>query len=423
MNAVILIVMMHFSCVVLKPTFNCKLPFGCEINEVQFVINQSGKEKTSMEYPGLLCDIRNETFQFDYPIPSALILSYNESCHISTKLSFDLMEFRFPSNFILGKQFNFQKVLNYMSYFLFNVNSNFVNLKGFELDFTIDQNITTNISYYFYFKFQCLRCKIEFYHNGHHIKTCQDILDSFPNSGLIKSLFQIQRGDHDLILAFFHSGFKSTLCPLVFKNSNILSIYLTGLSDTYYKRNILTIENRTFVDLNSTIKDLSIVKAEKINIDSNLLNPSVFQGLTTIFFSGSLNTIDGNSLNALKNLLSIWIEKKNYRDFIHKNGIKWIYDINAGLNVNLSNFEELKKFYYNKKEITVGGFGSNKEMSKVFPDEDFCLYKDYPFNQLVILIEIANNHEVFRILNLTKHYTCSYLWLAQYFNLFLELNK
>jgi hypothetical protein len=156
MKAEILIVMMHFSCVMLKPTFNCKLPFGCEINDVQFVINQSGKEKTSMEYPGILCDIRNETFQFDYKISSSLILSYNESCHISTKLSFDLMEFRFPSNFILGKQFNFQKVLNYMSYFVFNVNSNFVNLKGFELDFIIDQNISTNITYYYYFQFQCI---------------------------------------------------------------------------------------------------------------------------------------------------------------------------------------------------------------------------------------------------------------------------
>jgi hypothetical protein len=163
------------------------------------------------------------------------------------------MEFRFHSDFILGKQFNFQKMLNYMSYFVFYVNSTFVNLKGFELDFTVDQNITTNISYYFYFQFQCIRCKIEFYYKGRHIKTCQDVLDSFPNGGFIKSLFQIQRGDNDLILVLFHSEFKTKLCPLVFKNSYIFEIYLIGLSNTFYKRNILTIENRTFDDLNSTI--------------------------------------------------------------------------------------------------------------------------------------------------------------------------
>ena len=428
MNAEVLIVviLMHFTRVMLTPTFNCKLPFGCEINDVQFVIDLYGNEKTSMKYPGILCDIRNEAFQFDYSMPEPfLIPESREYCHISTKLKYDLMEFRFSSNFILGKQFNFEKMLNYMSYFNYYVYSNFVNLKGFELD--IQQNISTqNFTTYFYsFRFHCIRCKMEFYSNGRHIKNCQDIVNSYPNKDFIRSFFQSQRLESKVYVILFHSVFKTTLCPLVFKNSDIEGFEITGLSDTYYKRNILTFENRTFDDLKSTIQYLKIIKAEKINIDSNLLNPSVFQGLGTILLYGSFNRIDGSSFNGLKNLFSIWIAKKNFRDIIHKNGIEWIRDLNSHLNVNLSNFEELKENYAYRKDISLGGFYSRTEIrpSKLFPDEDFCLYKDFPFKQLVVLIEIANNPEVFRILNSSRHYTCSYLWLAQYFNLFLELNK
>lgn len=137
----IVVVIMNLSCVMLKPTFNCKLPFGCEINFVQFVINYSGNEKTTIEYPGILCEIRNETFQFDYPKPSPL-LKPKKWCHISSnfKTAYDLMEIRFPSNYILSKQFNIQKISDYTSYFKNDLDVNFMNLIGFELDITNEQN-------------------------------------------------------------------------------------------------------------------------------------------------------------------------------------------------------------------------------------------------------------------------------------------
>jgi hypothetical protein len=276
----VLAVLMHFSCVMLKPTFNCKLPFGCEINDVQFVIDNNGNEKTSMGYPGLLCDIRNETFQFDYKMPSSFLKPGNQDwCHISTKLKYEIMEFRFPINFILSMKFNFQKMLNYMWFFEYNVDVNFVNLKGFELVIKNKKNIPIQEAEYF--RFQCIRCKIEFYSKGRHIKTCEDIM---TNSVSIRSLFQIQRLNSNTMIILFHSEFKTTLCPLVFKNSNISQLEIVDFSDTFYKRNILKFENRTFDNLNSTIKYMRILKAENLNIDSNLLNPSVFIGLELIFY-------------------------------------------------------------------------------------------------------------------------------------------
>ena len=431
MYAEILIVMMmmNFSCVMLKPTFNCKLPFGCEINDVQFIIDYSAKEKTSMGVSGILCDIRNETFHFDFQMPSPILKpGSNQWCHVKStyKTDYDIMEFRFPSNFIMSKKFNFEKISEYSWYFKIELGINFMNLNGFELDFANRQNIRKHNFTDIYVLFQCIRCKIEFFSNKRHIKMCQDIIDEYPNDN-ISSLFQIKSLASITWITLFYSEFKTPLCPIVFNNSDISRFYLIGLSDTFYKRNILKIENRIFNELNSTIKELYIEKAEKINIDSNLLNPFVFKNLKTIHLFGSFDKIDGNSLNAFKELFNIRIVKKNYRDIIHKNGIKWIRDLNSGLDVTgyLSNYEKLKEKYHQRTEIQIGCFDSKTEIrsSKLFPDEDFCLYKDFPFNQLVILMEYAINDEIFKLLDSNRQYTCTYLWLAQNFHIFIKLDK
>ena len=230
MNAELLkvLIMMHFSCVMLTPRFNCKLPIGCEINEIKMRINNMGNDKTSLAFPGIVCDIRNETFRFDYPMPTPLLSEHG--CYIND--GFDLIEFRFPNNFILDYQINFPKILKYMEYFSYEFYLSIVNIKGFELNITYDQIKKRNG----YLIFQCIQCKIEFYSKGRHIKTCQDILDEQANSYFIWSLFQIKSFYSHTTMIFFHSEYKTTLCPLVFKNSDIVEIRLVGLVNTFFKR-------------------------------------------------------------------------------------------------------------------------------------------------------------------------------------------
>lgn len=51
-----------------------------------------------------------------------------------------------------------------------------------------------------------------------------------------------------------------------------------------------------------------------------------------------------------------------------------------------------------------------------FPDEDICLYKEFPFNQLVILID-----ELLFLKN-TDNLTCTYLWIARFFSIYATFN-
>ena len=429
-----IVIFIHFACLISTSSeFNCILPKGCKIDNIYSRRSLFTYDLTIDEnLKGLLCDdIRDKEFQFDFPMSMPTVDEI--SCLINTdEIYKDTIELRFHNDFILSEKFNIRNFLYYSMYFENPINANFVNLNGFELDIAngiykdflfLYQDIIDNVN--------CIKCKIEFYttNNSRLVKTCQDIIDS--NSIMVRSLFQFRLSKKvdsgNLLITLYDSQFKTTLCPLVFNNSHIAHLYISSLVDTFYKRNLLTIENRTFSGLKSYISNIAI-KGENINIDSNLLNPSVFKALRAIRLIGSVNMIDGNSLNALNSFVTISFIKEYYRDMIHKNGIKWIRDLNSQLKVNLSNFKELISYYRilkNKRFICIDGFSyiSEIRLSKLLPDEDFCLYKDFPFNQLVILMEYIYDDRMLAVLNSTRHYTCTYLWLTQYFHIFLRLNE
>lgn len=233
----------------------------------------------------------------------------------------------------------------------------------------------------------CLNCKMDFYSNGRLLETCQDIIDSDQNEVLIRSVFQIQifrflTFQSSLAkFALISPQFKTKLCPLVFNNTNLTSFDIIGLVDTFYKKNILAFENRKFYGLNSAISNLRL-KTENIKVDSNLLNPYVFEKLISIQLFGPVNMIDVNSFNQIKNLRFLTFDKGYFVDMIRKNGIKWIRSLNAHLNINLSlsNLQEIDKVYEkNRIELNVKSdiYMTENRFSKLFRDEDLCLYKDF----------------------------------------------
>ena len=186
-------------------------------------------------------------------MPSPL-LKPDRRCRISF-IHAEIVLFRFHGNFILGKQFNFTNMLNYMWWFENYLSVSFVNVKGFELDlgfkYGLEQNLSMNA-------FHCIKCSIEFYSNDRPVKSCQEILDSNSSDVSIRSLFQIQTGLRKTSLIDLQ--LKTAICPLVFKNSYLSNLEIIGLSDTFYKRNILNFENRILDDLNSNVAVLLLKK-------------------------------------------------------------------------------------------------------------------------------------------------------------------
>ena len=116
---------------------------------------------------------------------------------------------------------------------------------------------------------------MNFYKKEKLIKSWQDILES---NSIVMSFFQINTSN---LIATYNSEYPTNVCPLVFKNSNIHQLFLMGMVDSYYKKNILKFTSDVFNDFNSTIISLCFEKTENINlmIMSILLNDVIIKSI------------------------------------------------------------------------------------------------------------------------------------------------
>jgi len=153
-----------------------------------------------------------------------------------------------------------------------------------------------------------------------------------------------------------------------------------------------------------------------------MLNPSVFRSLGDLTVWGFVNSISGNDINQIKSLRSIELENIYFKSLIHKNGINWIKEINSDLNVNLRMGNQ-KMLYLNHtfEIIILSQSFLTFELFKIkylFPVEDFCLYRDFPFNQLIILTTPNTNLNLVNTNKLNKY--CTYLFIVQYYDIYIQ---
>lgn len=87
------------------------------------------------------------------------------------------------------------------------------------------------------------------------------------------------------------------------------------------------------------------------------------------------------------------LEAFYFRKMIHSHGLDWIRSKNADLRVNLSDkmaiFNNRNRIFYINLRFRYG-----HKMKETFPDEDLCLYKAFPFEQLIYIISKIDNYYV-----------------------------
>lgn len=201
---------------------------------------------------------------------------------------------------------------------------------------------------------------------------------------------------------------------MLFKNALIKRINFWGTKDYFFKHNFLSFTNETFdVDINSDVRELYFYRCDNLALDSKILNAYVFKNLQAIFTYESLKLIDNEIFGRLENLTYFQIRASYFRKLVHKQGIEWLKSKNRGLNVNLSDPKELGR-HQSKIFTVVIQFFWGHFLSDVFPDTDFCLYKDFPVEQLVVFIHFINN--VFETLLVFKiEPSCTFRWIDRYY--------
>lgn len=204
------------------------------------------------------------------------------------------------------------------------------------------------------------------------------------------------------------------VCPLAFANLKIGQLHLEQLADTFYKKNVLV-----FTDLPEGVKSInaSIIRVrfyncEKIKLNRGILNWHLFENIRFLSTSGEIASIEAETFKSMKNLAYIDISDTNWRKLFQR-GIRWTYDLNAHVRVvDLNDFKILNSYFKNESYVVILVDAAKKliatPVADVFPDEDFCIYEKFPFEQMIVLdkTEFLNNE--------TK-LTCTFVWLFRHF--------
>ena len=384
----------------------CNIPDKCKILKTRDLIRED-------TYKYISCLIQSGS-KIGFKKSATNDTKINRNCKSLKEIVFD-MYFKtsryYPSKFYKNAV-DFKEFLGFMSensdvFFKLEFHS----FKGFDLNL-FDQNDISNKNYTHTINLACIECVFEFYNEEKRIETCEEMRKAVGLNGP-RSIFQIPSAFlNSIVTELILSEYKTKICPLVFKNLKLEYISIKGYN-SFYSRRVLIFSNDTFSNLNSNINTLFIDIAN-VNLDLNFLNPSVFGNSQRLELSNKVNSIQSDLFMKMNNISTITIEQEYFRSLIHNGGIEWIKNINKGLNVNISDSNDLKRNSHHIKYIDIQEsytIVNIAPIDSVFPEEDFCLYKDYPFNQLVYIMKtrigVSNCSSRIKL-------TCTFIYLFQY---------
>ena len=396
----------------------CKPPHGCEFSNIHDLDTLWANEFLSQnDIKGIKCEIKNKNFEFNF-LKWKSDNGYSEesnnlTCTWPIDFSYFFIELKWPTHqsITFERSVNISNLINIINSVHFNYVLRMTNLKAIDANlFDIqDDKIIEKTSRH---EIEFINTRFSFYIDGKRTSSCQD----FNKSNLLtpRSIFQIRSNYGVDQVLFANSDFKDVLCPLVFKNAKISSLLITGMFNLFFKKNVLSFskspQNSTY--LNSAIYSITMFRTQQIDLDLNFLNPEVFRELNSIYSYGHLNSIDKSLFLYLRNVDYLQIEAQFTRRMMHK-GVEWINNINNNIKVNLSNLDEIDSHFDSRKYVKIR-FLRDQTIYQVFPDKDFCLYKDFPFDQLVMIVQYFENEEKFQ-------FTCTFLWLIRYYSTFVKI--
>jgi hypothetical protein len=194
------------------------------------------------------------------------------------------------------------------------------------------------------------------------------------------------------------------ICPLIFENCLAKSIHFSVLINSFLIKNRLSfVKNGNNNKFNKILPNLIILKFEMVyeSLTFDLLDIELFHRIQWIQVSRDLLAIETHLLKEFKFLDSIQINILNLREFFHR-GTKWLkYSFYFRNNNEEKDIRDYKMIQFIQL-ITDTSFVRTYE----YPNEDFCLFKDFPHDQLVLPIIIAS--EVLTC-------TCTLKWLQIYY--------
>jgi hypothetical protein len=228
------------------------------------------------------------------------------------------------------------------------------------------------------------------------------------NKGIFQNLTNFISNSFEVL--FFDNVIfpEQGLCPLVFENCLTRKIKFGAIINSLLIKNrlsfIITDNNQS----NDILPDLIVVTFEMVyeSLTFDLLDIKLFHRIRGLIVSKNLLEIESYLLKEFKYLNFIQINILNLREFFHR-GTKWLkysFYFRSNKEKDLKNYKTIRFIQL----ITDTSFVRTYE----YPNEDFCLFKDFPHSQLVLPVIIGAT-------SLTC--TCTLQWLQMNYTNFKPL--
>ena len=400
--------------------------FLCIINDLKNIILESSTNSSDLE-----CEIwKNQhivlavdVHYYNITLPYIKIDSFDD-LNITTSCSpnqYDSDVIQYLSivakkNILFENDFNLMGVKNFFN--LSHISTTFVfsNIKGFnekrQLEKSSEQGFKLLNS------IQVSNVIFDFYRRGMLLlaQACsQENFDSKTNFFNSIDLLQLNE----------NSFYNNKICPYVFMNTKLLQMFFGGISNSLIFRNrveFLNINKTKDFDLN--IKDFRslIISMYSDIITLNNLNPFVFKSLKILSIKGNLEFIEENLFENFNQIKYIVIKSDSLMNFFHR-GTKWINSVNKNVNLsiaNQTNFQHITYSYTSRLVYIEFDVQSVLLFNKYykFPNEDICLFKDFPHSQLVLPLLVLNPGEF----TADEECSCTIVWLIQKHIYFREVH-
>ena len=243
----------------------------------------------------------------------------------------------------------------------------------------------------------------DFYLNGNQPLSSACIFSSSLDNRPLLSDFDIVRLESDVNTSVIQ-------CPLIFQNANIKRFILNSQSEQNkltFRPLLPTFPNseNDVSKLNSRIESFEIYNSELKYLDSSLLNRYIFKDMksfTYVSLTSNVN-LENTLFGSFKSLKEFKFFVPNLELYLRNQDLKWSLLLNSDVKVDLENEAELQSIENQQKQFKLNVIDSAGNYK--FPEKDFCIFKDFPHDQLV-----------FPIINTTPNLacTCSLLWVIQY---------
>jgi hypothetical protein len=188
------------------------------------------------------------------------------------------------------------------------------------------------------------------------------------------------------LLLTFNVFFNNKICPYVFLNTKLVRLDLYEISDSLLFMNrleFLNINETTNFNINNKLVYINFyVYNGQISLVN--LNPFAFKPLKYLVIKGNLEGFDEDLFENFKEISFISVKSDDLVNFFHR-GTKWLNPINKNLNVSLNSQFDFRRNIHRlvSVEFAVQSF-LFYNIFYLFPDDDICLFKNFPHSQLVL---------------------------------------